>query len=426
MLAFARNIALGPDRGRIDMRGDTGEKFESKFRVGGDEAGEATIVSGGNATQAPAPLAGLTPLVCPSGDRPRSRKKEAVSEKKIKHIAKHKERRRILSKRLMGHEWLVDIPSDLGSQTWFVIPRPEGQRCLVTASRGKTLSRLRNGNVLHRFNSSLPSGSPHSGGKAGEYTILDCIFNRAMRTYFVLDMMCWNGQLLYDCSAEFRFFWAHSKLGEVFGAKEKDMGKRFIFKPLPIFDANPSGIQEAYSTVLPFRRDGLLFIHKQGRYATGSSPLSLVWKDSSCSPYFIDTNRDGSHTVRQSINLRADDNAFLVTEEGYKLARLTPEAVSANSLSPGDFICFDISNIVLTTDPTSPDGVKLCDLKFVRICGPSRIVADTYSKILFQHMARKGISIRIGSLVESAGNSSAGPGIARGGEDKKGGDSMEI
>lgn len=50
---------------------------------------------------------------------------------------------------LMHPDWLTDIPADLGPN-WLVLPRPEGPRCLVIASRGRTTSRLRNGVVLHR------------------------------------------------------------------------------------------------------------------------------------------------------------------------------------------------------------------------------------------------------------------------------------
>ena len=30
-------------------------------------------------------------------------------------------------------------------------------------------------------------------------------------TYYIVDMICWRGYSLYDCTAEFRFFWVNSK-----------------------------------------------------------------------------------------------------------------------------------------------------------------------------------------------------------------------
>ena len=87
----------------------------------------------------------------------------------------------------MSPEWLVEIPSNLATD-WFVLPRPEGQRCLVISSRGQTVSRLRNGGVvLERFHSGLPAGgSGGSGSRGGDTCIVDCIYNTESQTYYVL------------------------------------------------------------------------------------------------------------------------------------------------------------------------------------------------------------------------------------------------
>ena len=61
----------------------------------------------------------------------------------------------------MHPEWMVDVPPDLATE-WYVTPRPSGQRCLVIASRGGTVSRLKTGRVLHRFPSALPGGSKNT------------------------------------------------------------------------------------------------------------------------------------------------------------------------------------------------------------------------------------------------------------------------
>jgi hypothetical protein len=39
------------------------------------------------------------------------------------------------------------------------VAHPEGERCLVVTSRGSTISRRRNGSILHRFPSRLPNGA---------------------------------------------------------------------------------------------------------------------------------------------------------------------------------------------------------------------------------------------------------------------------
>ena len=98
----------------------------------------------------------------------------------------------------------------------YVACRPDGQRCLVVASGGKTTSRLRNGSLLHTFPSALPSGSPAAQSTAQGPTVLDCIFQEVTHTYWVLDAITWNGYVLADCNAECRLdFWVQAKLAEM-------------------------------------------------------------------------------------------------------------------------------------------------------------------------------------------------------------------
>lgn len=59
-----------------------------------------------------------------------------------------------------------------------VFARPSGKRCLIVSSNGMTISRVRNGSILHRFPSALPNGSKRDiSGPASSYSILDCIFH---------------------------------------------------------------------------------------------------------------------------------------------------------------------------------------------------------------------------------------------------------
>jgi snurportin-1 len=90
---------------------------------------------------------------------------------------------------LMNPEWLIDIPPDLATE-WYVLPRPEGQRCTVVASNGRTISRLRNGIVFEIFQSGLPGGSRETrgggGGGQSNYSLLDCIYHDATETYYIV------------------------------------------------------------------------------------------------------------------------------------------------------------------------------------------------------------------------------------------------
>ena len=50
----------------------------------------------------------------------------------------------------------------------------------MVSSNGTTISRLRNGSILHRFPSKLPNGARTkdvNSGSSNSYSILDCIFH---------------------------------------------------------------------------------------------------------------------------------------------------------------------------------------------------------------------------------------------------------
>ena len=66
----------------------------------------------------------------------------------------------------MVPEWMVGVPDDLATQ-WFVIPRPQGKRCLVVANAGAATCRMRNGSrVEPRFQSHIPGGGRTAADRA--------------------------------------------------------------------------------------------------------------------------------------------------------------------------------------------------------------------------------------------------------------------
>ena len=70
--------------------------------------------------------------------------------------------------------------------------RPEGQRCILVAADGATVSRMRSGIQLHRFQSQLPGGSRHTRSGGADITILDAVYSPHTDTYYVMDLMCWK------------------------------------------------------------------------------------------------------------------------------------------------------------------------------------------------------------------------------------------
>lgn len=142
---------------------------------------------------------------------------------------------------------LLVTPSVLSKSVHrYVMPRPEGRRCLVISSQHMTISRHRNGSILHKFPSALPNGSRESSAGSGDdFCILDCVFHDANSVYYVLDMMCWKGYALYDCSAEFRLFWVQSKLAECLPGSGQEQ-QRYTFVPVPAFTCTQGDNQPLY------------------------------------------------------------------------------------------------------------------------------------------------------------------------------------
>ncbi|PIK46170.1 putative snurportin-1-like [Apostichopus japonicus] len=105
--------------------------------------------------------------------------------------------------------------------------------------------------------------------------ILDCVFNEAEKTFYVLDVMCWMNHPVYDSDTEFRFFWLQAKFSEVPNASEISDINPFAFIPLPCYPCSKSTMESVMGREMPFKADldGILFYHKQTHYTTGSTPL---------------------------------------------------------------------------------------------------------------------------------------------------------
>ncbi|GIL48596.1 hypothetical protein Vafri_5078 [Volvox africanus] len=412
---------------------------------------------------------------------------------------------------LMQPEWMTDIPSGLATD-WLVMPRPEGMRCLLVTSRGRTVSWLRNGAPLHRFYSALPGGSPATtvgcGGSAtaaaasGDYCLLDCIFHPPNNTYYVQDLLCWRGYALYDTAAEFRTFWLFSKFQEegllqlprvepcdagdgVNGAREgvagnmdTDMGRcsssgnadgadddsnggrcgsqgshrhcaseSYRIVPLPVRPCTLQGLRAAYGRVPPppaaggvaqtsgtdpwvtghegavglesdvelevdFLRDGLYFLHRHGHYhpGLGTSPLALLWKDLGCSRYLLDTDSGGQPLEHQAVTLtyRADRTVATEDDPPVVLGKL-PEAFSTamgDKLKPGRLLRFSIRQGGIIFHEGRPAGA---DLHYEGPANQRRGRADSFSKVLFQRLARTApITVSMLAAAVAASESAAG------------------
>lgn len=136
-------------------------------------------------------------------------------------LRNEKELRKEISKQLMLSEWLCEVPTDFYTH-WYMVLCPRGKRTLVIAANGQTRIYSRTGYFMFQFQSPLPGGAYHASSKN---SILDCIYVEEEHTFYVLDLISWNGCTFLDCETEFRFFWLQCHFAEEFANKNPPLLK---------------------------------------------------------------------------------------------------------------------------------------------------------------------------------------------------------
>lgn len=228
-------------------------------------------------------------------------------------------------------EYLFEIPSDLTPQEWYIVPKPEGIRCLLITRGGATYLRNKDGFVVKKFESDFPGGKPKKKHGA---TILDIIYDKNREICYFLDILLWNDQQLIDCSAEARYFWLDFHAAQV----KHDESLALKFCNLQRFACNVEGFKTAYSGNFFFDKDGLLFVAKAGTYISGVSPYVLFWKDCVCSLYFI-TNQM-SETIVCFLEMNAEKQ--LKTLDNFILKQLCEEEIVKFQMKKGEVFKVEI------------------------------------------------------------------------------------
>lgn len=154
--------------------------------------------------------------------------KSTKSKRTLQRIKKRKDFQKLVADKFMLSEWLVDIPEDF-YQNWYMLCCPKGKRTLVIASNGRTSVYARNGYFMFYFESQIPGGSrfPLKNNIKTKNSVLDCIFVESEQTFYILDVIIWNGCSFYGCDTEFRFYWMHNNISEEM-KKNSRMVKNFI------------------------------------------------------------------------------------------------------------------------------------------------------------------------------------------------------
>ncbi|KAJ8944827.1 hypothetical protein NQ318_013164 [Aromia moschata] len=171
----------------------------------------------------------------------------------------------------MQSEWFTEIPDDL-EENWFVKFCPQGFRILLIAQNHTTVCYNQQGRVILKIKTNFPGGG---GSDSNGVTILDCIYNKCIKTVFVLDCLFWNAMSMLESEVNFRFFWLKTKFEENPGFAKC---LKYNFKLLDYVPAQRPLIQDHMFSVahiedhnIPY--DGVVFYHKESHYIFGYTPL---------------------------------------------------------------------------------------------------------------------------------------------------------
>ena len=235
------------------------------------------------------------------------------------------------ARQLQVPDWMLVPPSDM-AESWLVLAKPEGERCLLLSDGGRVEVRKKNGYVLERYTDSrLPRGltildvvsiegpakpsapvapmeeiaapedadedalsddnmSTHTGYQGGKKGGGKGRRRRPLgnRKYAVCDVLFWADVDLAGTEAECRLFWLESRFEEMRDKVPRRARPLQLVRALP---ATAESIKELYYNDLGFAKDSLLFLHREGRYQMSEpvTPVARMWRDRHLSRFVVDT-----------------------------------------------------------------------------------------------------------------------------------------
>lgn len=84
------------------------------------------------------------------------------------------------------------------------------------------MSRQKSGVVLHSFQSVLPNGARSRRRTHTVHSILDAVFHAPDNTYYVMDVLAWNGVQLCGVGTDCRINWMRSHLLHLLESESDD------------------------------------------------------------------------------------------------------------------------------------------------------------------------------------------------------------
>eukprot|EP00746_Dinoflagellata_sp_MGD_P160978 gnl/MRDRNA2_/MRDRNA2_87973_c0_seq1.p1 gnl/MRDRNA2_/MRDRNA2_87973_c0~~gnl/MRDRNA2_/MRDRNA2_87973_c0_seq1.p1 ORF type:complete len:474 (+),score=78.79 gnl/MRDRNA2_/MRDRNA2_87973_c0_seq1:58-1422(+) len=293
----------------------------------------------------------------------------------------------------MVPDWMIAVPEDLAAN-WMMFVRPEGERCLLMSDdkSSKIQVRRRNGRVVEVFHDPrFPRGQ----------TILDAVCVEAgmdTKEYYICDVLVWGDVDLANAEVECRHFWLNSRMAE-FDPVVPPGGR--AIRHIPFVEVSADSLREAYNDDPGYIKDSLVFLHKEGHYIPGTTPLCLAWRDRHISRYVIDTPDVNGETLpeKQSVVLELRGQGFLRTADRVKVAQLPLDIIESScqpSPKPQALLRCEIDSVDI--------GKRIVTgLRVQGHAAKKRVWADSFGRIAFQHLHRISdtASVSVGALAQA-------------------------
>mmetsp|Transcript_1040 Transcript_1040/g.1651 ORF Transcript_1040/g.1651 Transcript_1040/m.1651 type:complete len:529 (-) Transcript_1040:128-1714(-) len=213
---------------------------------------------------------------------------------------------------------------------------------------------------------------------------------RPDRRYAVCDVLIWGDTDLVGADAECRMFWLDSRAAEF---SENVPRKARTLQWISAKPATPETLCQAYRDDVGYPKDSLMFLHREGHYAMDQpiTPLALMWRDRRLSRFVVDTPDEHGEKLpeRQAIVLELRGNGYLRTADRLLVANISEEEIKAVVQDANK------SKALLRCEVEGVDveQQKLLGLKPVAyVAARSRVWADSWGRVLFQHMHRKDLA----------------------------------
>jgi len=288
-----------------------------------------------------------------------SKKKHEIKLKKIRKW-------QFFGRQFMIPDWFVEVPGNI-TNDWLVYVRPEGDRHLLFSDGGYTKLVRKNGRESRRrfFDARFPRGE----------TILDGVLIE--EGFICTDVLIWGDVALADAEFECRHFFLQCRLQE----QDWDSGDLRLLHVEADFVSTErlEKLYESAKSMSAYHADGLQFMHKQGKYFPGLTPLALMYKDTNLSRYAVDTETEDRKPEDEVCVLQLRKGCALRTEDRHIVAHTNEETVKDIPVK-GLVKC-------IIKDWSNGESKQL-GIEVIGKAGVSRVWADSWSRLLSQHCLR--------------------------------------